>query len=149
MGTDNDARQQTGVVALSRGILVLRRILATAVHPIVGLGKQIVVNDLQLRHIFRLGGFGDDVFGKRLAQSLGDGCYICADGGFASEIKPLIDAGVEVTLIRLHRAGYTFDGDSRSYIHGVCAREIDVRVVDCDIDGTSASVRHVINSTNC
>ena len=93
--------------------------------------------------------FGDDIFGKRLAQSLGDGCYICADGGFASEIKPLIDAGVEVTLIRLHRAGYTFDGDSRSYIHGVCAREIDVRVVDCDIDGTSALVRHVINSTNC
>lgn len=93
--------------------------------------------------------FGDDIFGKRLAKSLGDGSYICADGGFASEIKPLIDAGVEVTLIRLHRAGYTFDGDSRSYIHGVCAREIDVRVVDCDIDGTSALVRHVINSTNC
>lgn len=93
--------------------------------------------------------FGDDVFGKRLAQSLGDGCCICADGGFASEIEPLIDAGVNVTLIRLHRAGYTFDGDSRSYIHGVCAREIDVRVVDCDIDGTSALVRHVINSTNC
>lgn len=93
--------------------------------------------------------FGDDVFGKRLAQSLGDGCYICSDGGFASEIKPLIDAGVEVTLIRLHRAGYTFDGDSRSYIHGVCAREVDVRVVDGDIDATSALVRHVINSTNC
>lgn len=93
--------------------------------------------------------FGDDVFGKRLSQSLGDGCYICADGGFASEIKPLIDTGVEVTLIRLHRAGYTFDGDSRSYIHGVCAREIDVHVVDGDINGTSALVRHVINSTNC
>lgn len=93
--------------------------------------------------------FGDDIFGKRLAQSLGDGCYICADGGFASEIKPLIDTGVEVTLIRLHRAGYTFYGDSRSYIHGVCAREIDVHVVDGDINGTSALVRHVINSTNC
>lgn len=93
--------------------------------------------------------FGGCVFGKRLAQSLGDGCYICADGGFASEIKPLIDTGVEVTLIRLHRAGYTFYGDSRSYIHGVCAREIDVHVVDGDIDGTSALVRHVINSTNC
>lgn len=93
--------------------------------------------------------FGDDVFGKRLAQSLGDGCYICADGGFSSEIKPLIDDGVEVTLIRLHRSGYTFDGDSRSYIHGVCAREIDVRVIGGDIDGTSALVRHVINSTNC
>lgn len=93
--------------------------------------------------------FGDDVFGKRLAQSLGDGCYICADGGFASEIKPLIDTGVEVTLIRLHRAGCTFDGDSRSYLNGVCAREIDVRVVDGDINGTSALVRYVINSTKC
>lgn len=93
--------------------------------------------------------FGDDVFGKRLAKSLGDGCYICADGGFASEIKPLIDSGVEVTLIRLFRPGYTFDGDSRYYIRGVCAREIDVHVVDGDIDGTSALVMHVINSTNC
>ena len=93
--------------------------------------------------------FGNDVFGRRLASSLGDGCYICADGGFASEIEPLIDASVNVTLIRLHRAGYTFDGDSRSYIHGVCAKEIDVRVVDGDINGTSALVRHVINSTNC
>ena len=40
--------------------------MATAVHPIVGLGKQIVINDLQLRHIFRLGGFGDDVAGVSL-----------------------------------------------------------------------------------
>lgn len=93
--------------------------------------------------------FGNDVFGKRLSSSLGDGCYICADGGFASEIKPLIDSGVHVTLIRLFRPGYTFDGDSRSYIRGVCAREIDVHVIDGDIEGTSALVMHVINSTNC
>lgn len=92
--------------------------------------------------------FGDDVFGKRLAQSLGDGCYICADGGFASEIKPLIDEGVEVTLIRLHRAGYTFEGDSRSYLSGVCAREIDIDVIDGDIDSTANMVIDVINSTN-
>lgn len=93
--------------------------------------------------------FGDDVFGKRLAQSLSDGCYICSDGGFASEIKPLIDNGIEVTLIRLHRPGYTFEGDSRSYLSGVCAREIDVDVIDGDIDSTANMVIDVINSTNC
>lgn len=93
--------------------------------------------------------FGDDVFGKRLAQSLGDGCYICSDGGFASEIEPLIGNGVEVTLIRLHRPGYTFEGDSRSYLSCVCAREIDVDVIEGDIKRTTEKVISAINSTNC
>lgn len=93
--------------------------------------------------------FGDDVFGKRLAQSLGDGCYICSDGGFASEIAPLNNEGIEVTLIRLHRAGYTFEGDSRSYLNGVCETEIDIDVIDGDIKATANRVIDVINSTNC
>lgn len=93
--------------------------------------------------------FGDDVFGKRLASSLGDGCYICADGGFRSEIYPLINSGVEVTLIRLRRYGYNFDGDSRSYIHNICLREFDIDVIDGDIADTVEMVKAAINSTNC
>ncbi|UVD31751.1 ATPase [Escherichia phage TR1] len=92
--------------------------------------------------------FGDEVFGKRLAQSLGNGCHICSDGGFASEIEPLIESGVEVTLVRLHRPGYTFEGDSRSYISGLCAREIDIDVIEGDIKITTEKVIDAINSTN-
>ena len=93
--------------------------------------------------------FGDDVFGKRLVSSLGKGSYICADGGFRSEIYPLINSGVEVTLIRLRRYGYNFDGDSRSYLYNVCTREFDVEVIDGDILNTAGRVKLAIDSTNC
>ena len=63
MGADNDARQQTGVIALSCRVFILRRIFVVAIHPLIGLGEQIVIDDLQLRHIFRLGGLCDDVAG--------------------------------------------------------------------------------------
>lgn len=43
--------------------------------------------------------------------------YIFSDGGFADEVISLIDNGHEVKLIRLHRDGFTFEGDSRSNIH--------------------------------
>ena len=66
MGTDNNARQQTGVIALFCSVFIIRRVFAAAVHPLVGLGEQIVIHDLQLRHIFRLGGLGDDVAGVSL-----------------------------------------------------------------------------------
>ena len=69
MGTDNDARQQTGVIALSCSVFILRHIFAATVHPLIGLGKQIVINDLQLWHIFRLGRLGDDVAGVSLVSN--------------------------------------------------------------------------------
>ena len=42
-------------------VLVLRRIFAAAVHPLVGFDEQIILDDPQLRYIFRLGGSSDDV----------------------------------------------------------------------------------------
>jgi len=64
--------------------------------------------------------FGNDYFGKYMADSLpaGDEVVVVADGGFDSEILPLIDAGHEVHICRLYRDGFTFDGDSRNYIRG-------------------------------
>ncbi len=42
--------------------------------------------------------------------------YIFSDGGFEEELEPFIEAGVEVIVIRLHREGKTYAGDSRRYI---------------------------------
>ena len=71
---------------------------------------------------------GGDYFGKYLAGNLpyGDEVFVVSDGGFASEVAPIIAAGHDVRIVRLHREGYTFEGDSRGYLYGVDG------VKDCD-----------------
>lgn len=63
--------------------------------------------------------FGNGYFGKRFAEiaEQSDIPVICTDGGFPDEVIELIRAGHEVKLCRLHRTGYTFESDSRDYIH--------------------------------
>lgn len=63
--------------------------------------------------------FGEQYFGTRFAEKARDSHVdvIATDGGFPEEIKPLISAGLEVHICRLHRSGYTFEGDSRNYIN--------------------------------
>lgn len=63
--------------------------------------------------------FGDQYFGVLFANKARDYPYdiICTDGGFSDEIRPLVRAGLEVHICRLHRTGFTFEGDSRDYIN--------------------------------
>lgn len=63
--------------------------------------------------------FGDQYFGRRFVEEARRDMIpvICTDGGFPSEIKPLISAGFKVDVCRLHRSGYTFEGDSRDYLN--------------------------------
>lgn len=68
--------------------------------------------------------FGKRVFGereaKRCKQALSEGhCSIVySDGGFQEELEAMAqELGEEnILLVRLRRDGYTFDGDSRSYL---------------------------------
>ncbi len=59
---------------------------------------------------------GKDFFGKQLAQSITSDLVVCSDGGFESEIIPLLEAGHDVYVFRIEREGYTFAGDSRNYL---------------------------------
>lgn len=59
---------------------------------------------------------GDDFFGKSLANSITEDFVVVSDGGFESEVLPLITAGHDVYVLRIERDGYTFEGDSRSYL---------------------------------
>jgi hypothetical protein len=64
---------------------------------------------------------GDDVFGKiwlRVRKQSRVGVVVVPDSGFAAEAMPAITHfGAENTLlIRIHRPGHDFRGDSRSYI---------------------------------
>ena len=86
--------------------------------------------------------FGKSYFGERLAvdvENMDVPTVICSDGGFSDEIIPLITRGHEVIICRLHRNGFTFEGDSRNYIHldeswhGVLGyRELDFVLVNGD-----------------
>jgi hypothetical protein len=64
--------------------------------------------------------FGDDFFGqsirKRMLESDKD-IFVIPDGGFASELLPLVH-DFNVVVIRIHREGYNFNNDSRSYLNG-------------------------------
>jgi len=67
---------------------------------------------------------GEDVFGQILKQrikraSTNYNLFFVSDSGFAPEAEVLIkEFGSEnVVLIRIHRDGHTFDGDSRNYIN--------------------------------
>ncbi|AGZ17750.1 hypothetical protein RJ80_gp23 [Vibrio phage phi-A318] len=75
--------------------------------------------------------FGEDVFGKRAAEACTlahDSGFdvVFSDGGFIDEVKALNDAGLNVTVIRLHRDGYTYGNDSRRYLYPDFCRSFDI-----------------------
>jgi hypothetical protein len=66
---------------------------------------------------------------EKQAQSL----FIVADCGFDVELKALLNYGVpadDILLMRVHRPGCTYKGDSRSFIH-------NEDVLSCDIHNDS------------
>lgn len=70
--------------------------------------------------------FGEAWFGQLLAANLpptGWGCI--SDSRFLPELKPIIDAHC-VVVVRIHRIGHTFSGDSGSYIYPSFTQSFDV-----------------------
>lgn len=79
---------------------------------------------------------GSEYFGKYLAENLPDGdeVFVVSDGGFASEVAPIVAAGHDVRIVRLHRDGYTFDGDSRGYLYDVDGvKDYDIYIIPGDV----------------
>lgn len=69
--------------------------------------------------------------------------YVSSDSGFSSEAYPVVELfGPEnVLLVRVHREGKTFEGDSRSYI------ELDnIKTIDINNNGTIGSYEKLIDS---
>ena len=66
---------------------------------------------------------GADFFGVQLAKEImelfldgREGPYFVSDSGFVEEALALSSLKTEVTIVRIHRPGYTFEGDSRDYL---------------------------------
>lgn len=63
--------------------------------------------------------YSKDFFGRRAAESCrGAKLVAFPDGGFEEEIGPVAAISSAIYLVRIHRPGKTFDGDSRSYLSG-------------------------------
>lgn len=76
-------------------------------------------------------GYGIDIFGRLFVQrniTSRAKAIVVPDSGFAEEVAPIAKAfGFEnLLLIRIHRPGFDFTGDSRSYLSGVVPNEFDV-----------------------
>ena len=107
------------------------------------LGKSAREVQIALSEIY-MKKFHDDpqVFGKILAETIrrefakGTSVFFVSDSGFRPEAEALVEAFTchRVNLIRIHRPGYTFDGDSRSYIE---LKDLNVREADIYNEGTT------------
>lgn len=77
--------------------------------------------------------FGQEFFGNIVADQIRRhsevGLWIITDSGFEPEARPIIhQVGKDnCTLVRLHRDGCTFAGDSRSYIDLDVANKFDLK----------------------
>lgn len=65
--------------------------------------------------------FGEDYFGKAAAMNClmqGFTLVVFSDGGFGAEVEQLDEFFNHTIVVRLQREGYSFGGDSRTYLHG-------------------------------
>ena len=62
---------------------------------------------------------GNDFYGRKLVETIeasSERYVFVADGGFTSEIVPLLEAGYNVYIVQLERNGATFENDSRKLL---------------------------------
>lgn len=93
--------------------------------------------------------YGKDIFAQLFIQrnpKRDRNVIVVPDSGFAEEVKPIADFYGEenVLLVRCHRPGFTFEGDSRSYITiGAPGREFDVDN-DAGIDDYNKKIAAIV-----
>lgn len=60
--------------------------------------------------------FGNDYFGRYAATKLKVGFNLFSDGGFVDEIFPIYEESHKTYIVQIHRDGFDFSNDSRSYL---------------------------------
>lgn len=90
--------------------------------PIPGLGFTWREYQISMSEDWYKKQFGPDIFGRllvsRISRLIDRDVIIVTDCGFNEEIPPVIAAYPRgrIAVIRIHRAGHTYDGDSREWI---------------------------------
>lgn len=76
------------------------------------------------------GQYGPQIFGKLIADEIAASQskrFIISDLANMDELKPLLhQPGIQTQVIRLHRVGKTFEGDSRTYVMDPALQAMDV-----------------------
>lgn len=94
--------------------------------------------------------FGNHIFGKKAADSVmllnNDSEAVFSDGGFQDELNAMSNELGEdnILLVRLHRKGCSFDGDSRSHL--THKHEIDIHNDSSAIEAVRAIHKHYIEN---
>lgn len=98
--------------------------------------------------------YGDGYFGVAAASRAeavigAGGTPVFSDGGFNVEIQALASAAgpdVPVLVVRLHRDGCTYDGDSRSYItlSHPSVHLVDANLVEGDVQGAVQQIQDAV-----
>jgi hypothetical protein len=93
--------------------------------------------------------YGLDYFGRQEAAEVAkmrqgrmphfDAIY--SDGGFLEEVDPLLGVFSKICIVRLHRKGYSFRGDSRSHMYPVGLRNI----FSCDVILETGNIQSGVN----
>lgn len=115
---------------------------------------QINFSELHMKPLY-----GIDIFGRLLAQRLQNfvppvwgGTFpielpsvFISDSGFADEAKYLANEYGEenILLVRCHRPGYDFTGDSRSYLYDILPNEVDV-VNDASLEEYQGKIQKLV-----
>lgn len=74
---------------------------------------------------------GNKVFGNLAAERCRrKSKVVFSDGGFLAEVDMLVDLGHDVTVVRMHRLGFEWGNDSRSYIYPESCRSFDINLID-------------------
>ena len=79
--------------------------------------------------------YGNDYFGVKAAGLLTEGVNAFSDGGgWWDELVPVADKAEQTIICRLHRTGFSFDGDSRDYYNSSTMPEsLKGKVTICDL----------------
>lgn len=87
--------------------------------------------------------FGQDIISKALVDEVLSSTQdvVFADGGFVDEINTLYQALPGLVVVQLHRPGYDFSNDSRSYVEadpsiGFTPKICKVRIVEDNVPAT-------------
>jgi hypothetical protein len=94
---------------------------------------------------------GPQFFGRELANTLddlehGSNVVIVSDGGFEQELEALRWLDL-LLIVRIHRPGYDFSGDSRTYLNGTDADVVVDLYNDSDLESLFEKFEAIVTET--
>lgn len=121
----------------------------------VFLGKSCRQVQIDISEVYMKPMHGQQVFGKFLANYIhkradeGIEVFFVTDSGFRPEAEVLVEefGPQNILLVRIHREGHSYEGDSRNYIElsDLDVQELDLENITDDINTTLSIASEAVN----